>query len=109
MMIVGKRTMKPQKMKACISPGTTRCSSFFWPSAITASWRTRAGTSSKRGAGWPSRTIRTSMTARRANTPPQIASAASSAISATGSIRPPAFRSSAVIAGITSCRSPITA
>ena len=89
MMMVGKSTMKPQKMKACISPGTSRCSSFFWPSAITASWRTRAGTSSKRGAGWPSRMIRTSSTARRANMPPQIASAASSAISATGSIRRP--------------------
>ena len=29
--IVGKRTRKPQKMNACIRPGTSRCSSFCWP------------------------------------------------------------------------------
>ena len=46
MRIVGNRTRKPQKMNACMSPGTSRWRSFRWPSTTTASLRTRRGTSS---------------------------------------------------------------
>ena len=60
--IVGKSTRKPQKMKACISPGTSRWSSLRWPSAITTSLRTRAGSSPDRSLGRPILTSRTSTT-----------------------------------------------
>ncbi len=89
MMMVGNSTMKPQKISACITPGPSRCSSLRCPIATTASWRTRCGTSSNLGAGLPRRMIRTSSRARRAKMPPATASAASSAIRATGSIRRP--------------------
>ena len=49
--IVGSSTMKPQKIAACISPGTSRWNSLLWPSTTTASFRTRCGTSSKRADG----------------------------------------------------------
>ena len=42
MTIVGKSTRKPQKMNACISPGTRRCRSFRWPSTISTSFLTAA-------------------------------------------------------------------
>ena len=77
--IVGKRTRKPQKIAAWIRPGTSRWSSFFWPSTITASFLTRSGTSSKRSTGLPSLTRSTSSFARRPNSVPPTASTAASA------------------------------
>ena len=77
--IVGKRTRKPQKIAAWISPGTSRCSSLRCPSTIDASLRTRLGTSSKRSAGLPSLTRSTSSLARRVNRKPLTASRAASA------------------------------
>ena len=77
--IVGKRTRKPQKIAAWIRPGTSRWSSFFWPSTITASFLTRSGTSSKRSTGLPSRTRSTSSFARRPKSVPATASTAASA------------------------------
>ncbi len=41
--IVGKSTRKPQKIAACIAPGSSRWNSLRWPSTITASLRTRPG------------------------------------------------------------------
>ncbi len=41
--IVGKRTTKPQKIAACISPGPSRWNSLRWPSTISASLRARRG------------------------------------------------------------------
>ena len=55
MTMVGNRTMKPQKIAACIKPGNSRCSSVRWPITSVASARARAGTLSKRAAGWPDR------------------------------------------------------
>ena len=70
--IVGKRTRKPQKMNACISPGTRRCSSFRWPSTSAASFRTRRGTSPERSTGLPrADEPRTGSGARRAKSPPR--------------------------------------
>ena len=63
--MVGKRTRKPQKIAAWISPGTSRWSSFRCPSTITASFSTRFGTSPKRSTGLPSLTSATSRLARR--------------------------------------------
>ena len=101
--------MKPQKMNACISPGTSRCSSLRWPRAITASLRRRAGTSPERSLGCAVRTSPTSSRARRAKRVPATATTTTSATSG-GRVYPPlAFAISAVIAGTTSCRSPITA
>ena len=77
--IVGKRTRKPQKIAAWISPGTSRWSSFFWPSTITASFSTRLGTSPKRSTGLPSRTRSMSSFARLANSVPLAARSAASA------------------------------
>ncbi len=77
--IVGNRTRKPQKMAAWIRPGTSRCSSLRWPRTISASLRTRFGTSSKRSAGLPILTRSTSSLERRANRVPQTARAAASA------------------------------
>ena len=77
--IVGNRTRKPQKMAAWIRPGTSRCSSLRWASTISASLRTRVGTSSKRSAGLPILTRSTSSLARRANSVPHTARAAASA------------------------------
>jgi hypothetical protein len=53
MKIVGKRTRKPQKMNACMSPGPMRWRSFFWPRTIVASLRARAGRSETRDVGFP--------------------------------------------------------
>ena len=72
--IVGKRTRKPQKIAAWIRPGTSRWSSFLWPSTITASFSTRLGTSPKRSTGLPSLTRSTSSFARLANSVPLTAS-----------------------------------
>ena len=77
--IVGKRTRKPQKIAACIAPGSSRWNSLRWPSTITASLRTRRGTSSYRSTGFPARTRRTSSRARRVKSAPATASAAASA------------------------------
>ena len=106
MTIVGKRTRKPQKMNACMSPGTSRCSSFRWPSTISTSFSTWRGTSAGRSFGFAARTTRIRNHARRAKNPPQtIASTAED----DRSYEPRTFRSSALIAGTISCRSPITA
>lgn len=51
--IVVRRTRKPQKMNACIRPGSRRWRSFRCPRTTTASRRTRRGTSANRGAGRP--------------------------------------------------------
>ena len=68
------------------------------------------GTSPVRSTGLPSRTRSTSSLARRANRPPQTASAAASATApASDGYAERAFLSSAVIAGTISVRSPITA
>ena len=108
--IVGKRTRKPQKIAAWIRPGTSRWSSLRWPSTITASFSSRLGTSSNRSTGLPSLTRSTSSFARRANSVPLTASSATSATAPTAtSMRTGALRSSAVIAGTISARSPITA
>ena len=67
----GSRTRKPQKMNACISPGTSRCSSLRWPSTSIASLRTRAP-AGRRGARPAARRGRAGRgsSARRANRPP---------------------------------------
>ncbi len=103
--------MKPQKMNACISPGTSRWSSLRWPSAITASLRSR-GRHARRerstgcaSAHEPHEQERAA--ARRA--PPATATATASATQGERVYPPLAFAISAVIAGTTSCRSPITA
>src|SRR5215207_4641812 len=77
--IVGKRTRKPQKIAAWIRPGTSRWSSFLWPSTITASFSTRFGRSPKRSTGVPSLTRSTSSFARLANSVPLAARSAASA------------------------------
>ena len=51
MTIVGSRTRKPQKMKACIRPGTSRRSSFRCPSTISSSARAWRGGSCRRSFG----------------------------------------------------------
>ena len=109
--IVGNSTRKPQKMNACISPGTRRWNSLRWPSTTTASWRRRAGTSPARSIpdGLPMRTSRTSSSARRANRPPARPSAAARASALSSNYASLARRSSAVIAGTISLKSPTTA
>ena len=47
-MMVRKRMVKPQKVKAWATPGTVHCSSFFWPPTSTSSALTRLGTSANR-------------------------------------------------------------
>jgi hypothetical protein len=79
MKIVGKRTTKPQKMNACMRPGTRRWRSFRCPTTMVASFPTRAGRSDRRAAGLPDRTSRVRKSARRANSPPATSSAATSA------------------------------
>jgi hypothetical protein len=79
MKIVGNRTRKPQKMKACMSPGPMRWRSFRWPSTIVVSLRTRAGKSETRAVGFPDRTSRVRNSARRANSAPATATATTSA------------------------------
>ncbi len=108
--IVGKRTRKPQKIAAWISPGTSRWSSLLWPSTISASLRARRGRSPERSVGLPIRTRPTSSRARRANRKPLTASASREG-ERSGQHRydERALRSSAVIAGTISVRSPITA
>ena len=112
MKIVGKRTRKPQKMKACTSPGPSRCKSFRCPRTIVASFRPGAGRRRAVDGLARARTSRARNSARRAKSQPATAIAATSA-TADGDARrraqPRAFRSSAEIAGTTSCRSPITA
>ena len=58
--IVGNSARKPQKMNACISPGTSFWNSLRWPSTTTASCRSRSGTASARSMpdGLPIRTSR---------------------------------------------------
>ncbi len=108
--MVGNSTRKPQKMKACISPGTSRCSSLRWPSAITTSFRTRAAASLEPVARPPH-----PHDPHEHHGPPREQPAAdrqrppSSDEEGDGVYPPLAFRISATMAGITSCRSPITA
>ena len=56
--IVVSRTMKPQKINACMRPGPGRWSSLRWASTTVASSATRSGMSSSRSTGWPRRTNR---------------------------------------------------
>ena len=109
MMMVGNSTMKPQKISACITPGPSRCSSLRCPIATTASWR-----DSLRHVVEPGRGL------AQAHDPDEQPGAAGEDAAGhrqrhqqrdqgDGLYPAPAFRSSAVIAGITSCRSPITA
>ena len=42
--IVGNSTRNPQKMKACITPGSAFWKSFRWPSTCTSSRRARVPT-----------------------------------------------------------------
>ena len=79
MKIVGKRTTNPQKMNACTSPGTRRWRSFRCPRTMVASFRTRTGRSDERLTGFPERTSRVRKSARRAKSPPAIATATTSA------------------------------
>ena len=108
--IVGKRTRKPQKIAACIAPGSSRWNSLRCPSTITASLRTRRGDVVVPLDRLPRAHEPTSSSARRANSVPATASSAASA-SAPASRRycPRAFLSSAEIAGTISCRFPTTA
>ena len=101
--------MKPQKMNACISPGTSRCSSLLWPSTITASLAHAGGhvVEPRRRLAEPDDPVE--QTARRANRPPADGERRQQRDQRDAVYPAPAFRSSAVIAGITSCRSPITA
>ena len=79
MKIVGKRTRKPQKMKACTRPGTSRCKSFLCPRTIAVSLPTRRGTSDTRSTALPDRTSRVRNSARRAKRKPATAIAATRA------------------------------
>ena len=107
---MGKSTRKPQKIAAWIRPGTSRWSSFFWPSTITASFWTRSGTSSKRSTGLPSLTRSTSSFARRPNSVPADREHRGERERSERYVYEDcAFLSSAVIAGTISVRSPITA
>ncbi len=112
MKIVGKRTRKPQKMKACTRPGTRRWSSLRCPSTIAVSLPIRTGAPTcaapafpaapgGRGRGRADRTPSPRRRPRRRARPRRRRSRRCSA-SLT-------FLSSAEIAGTTSCRSPITA
>ncbi len=96
-------------MKACISPGTSRWSSLRWPSAITTSLRTRAGSSPDRSLGRPIRTSRTSTTRPPGEQPAADRRDPEQDEEGDRVYPPLAFRISAMIAGTTSCRSPITA
>ena len=107
-MIVGKRTRKPQKMKACISPGTSRCSSFCWPRTIIdlVAGALRKSTRAVRRAS-PLRTSRTGTRRAGRKNPPADEHERGEAERA--AVYVCTFRSSALIAGTISCRSPITA
>ena len=108
--IVGKRTRKPQKISACITPGTRRWNSLRWPSTIVASFSTR-----------PRHVVGAVERPRRADEPHEEERAAREQPAGDGEQRregdgagdggyePLTFLSSAVIAGTISCRSPITA
>ena len=76
--IVGPSTRKPQKMKAWIRPGTSRCSSLRCPSTIVASLRTRRARSPVRLTGAALRTSSTRNRTRSANNVPLAASSAAS-------------------------------
>ena len=76
--IVGPSTRKPQKMKAWISPGTSRCSSLRCPSTIVDSLRTRRARSPVRVTGAAPRTSSTRNRTRSANNVPLAASSAAS-------------------------------
>ena len=106
--IVGKRTRKPQKMNACISPGTRRCRSFRWPSTISTSFCTRRG-----HVGRPVVRLRPAYLLREEPRSPREQRRrrrrATSSAEDDGAYEPRTFRSSALIAGTISCRSPITA
>ena len=108
--IVGKRTRKPQKISACITPGTKRWNSLRCPRTIVASFLTRRGD-----------VVGALERARRTDEPQQEECAAREQPAGNGEERrkgdgagdggyePLTFLSSAVIAGTISCRSPITA
>jgi hypothetical protein len=92
--IVGKRTRNPQKISACITPGTSRWSSFRCPSTMVASFRTRARRSELRDTGFPIETRRVRNSARRAKSAAATPIAAASAIADTMlavELRPPSL------------------
>ena len=107
--MVGKRTRKPQKMNACISPGTSRWSSLRWPSVITTSLRTRAGSSPERSLGPPHLDEPHEHEGAPREQPSADRQDAEQDEEGDRVYPPLAFRISATIAGTTSCRSPITA
>jgi hypothetical protein len=94
MRIVGSRTMKPQKMNACISPGPSRWSSLRWPSTIVASFLTRRRALNVRSVGCAPRTRPVRNSTRRRNSVPLTMIAAASATAAgIDAISPPPSRS----------------
>ena len=106
----GSSTTKPQKMNACMSPGTSRWNSLRWPEHDHRLVLARAAARRRSAAtGLPSRTSRYSCRARRPNRPPATAIATSSDEAGDHVRLPRRRRISAAIAGTTSCRSPITA
>ncbi len=78
-------TRKPQKTKACISPGQKRCSSLRWPSTIVTSLRTRARHVARTlASGRAALTSAVRRETRRANSVPLTPSAAASATASNG-------------------------
>jgi hypothetical protein len=76
--IVGSSTTKPQKIKACIRPGTNFWKSFRWASTWISSRRTRAAGSAERFDGRAARITPIRALARLAKTTPATAIAATS-------------------------------
>ena len=106
--IAGKSTMKAQKMKACIRPGTSRWSSLRWPRTTTASSRRRSGTSSRRSIP-DACPIRTSRAEEQDAAGEEEAGDGEGDDQRESADHPLTRRSSAVIAGTISSTSPITA
>ncbi len=109
--IVGKRTMKPQKMAACMSPGPSRCSSLRWPSTLGGLAAQRALRARRRARAAPP----SPAGARRAGRGAAASAAADeqqrgkAERAGEDGYAPRTRLSSALIAGTTSCRSPMTA
>ena len=114
MTIVGSRTRKPQNRSRCMIPGMGRRNSLDWPRTPLTSRRRRAGMSSNRADRRPCRTRRHRYQARRTNRPTKTSSTTTNTIPAmtvapSMGYAPRTRRISALIAGSTWCRSPITA
>ena len=109
--IVGKRTRKPQKIAACIRPGPRRWKSLRWPSTITASLRARPRqvVEARRRLAHPHQVHEQLRPAGEQARRPTASAAASASAPSQRVYCDRAFRSSAVIAGTISVRSPITA